>query len=146
MKFIIYVISILLLFSCSIYKPIEFKEFKDYSFSSEKGCNPICVKLSFYNPNFYNVTIKSAKIKAHLNNDELGFLKLNNQPIFKNNQESVMDLSINTQSKNIQPILSGFLNYFVGKDVKLSVDGSIKVKVLGFSKEIKIDESFHVER
>ena len=77
---------------------------------------------------------------------DLHFLKLNNQPIFKNNQESVMDLSINTQSKNIQPILSGFLNYFVGKDVKLSVDGSIKVKVLGFSKEIKIDESFHVER
>lgn len=146
MKFIIYIISILLLFSCSIYKPIEFKEFKDYSFSFEKGCNPICVKLSFYNPNFYNVTIKSAKIKAHLNNDELGFLKLNNQPIFKNNQESVMDLSINTESKNIQPILSGFLNYFVGKDVKLSVDGFIKVKALGFSKEIKIDESFHVER
>ena len=146
MKFVIYVISILLLFSCSIYKPIEFKEFKDYSFSSEKGCNPICSKLSFYNPNFYKVTIKSAKIKAHLNNEELGFLKLNNQPIFKNNQESVMDLSINTESKNIQPILSGFLNYFVGKDVKLSVDGFIKVKALGFSKEIKIDESFHVER
>ena len=57
-----------------------------------------------------------------------------------------MDLSINTESKNIQPILSGFLNYFVGKDVKLSVDGFIKVKVLGFSKEMKIDESFHVER
>ena len=146
MKFVIYVISILLLFSCSIYKPIEFKEFKDYSFSSEKGCNPICVKFSFFNPNFYNVTIKSAKIKAYLNNDELGFLKLNNQPIFKSNQESVMDLSINTESKNIQPILSGFLNYFVGKDVKLSVDGFIKVKALGFSKEIKIDESFHVER
>ena len=48
-----------------------------------------------------------------------------------------MDLSINTESKNIQPILSGFLNYFVGKDVKLSVDGFIKVKALRILKRNK---------
>ena len=112
--------------SCSIYKPIEFKEFKDYSFSSKEGCNPICIKLEFYNPNFYNVGIRSAKIKAHINNDELGILKLNNQPILRANQESILDFSINTESANIQPIFSGVLKYFIGKDVKLSIVGNIK--------------------
>ena len=37
----------------------------------------------------------------------------------------------------IQPMLSGFLNYFIGNDIILSLDGVIKVKAFGLSKEIK---------
>ena len=146
MKFILWGILFSLFCSCSIYKPIEFKEFKDYSFSSKEGCNPICIKLEFYNPNFYNVGIRSAKIKAHINNDELGILKLNNQPILRANQESILDFSINTESAHIQPIFAGVLNYFLGKDLKLSIVGNIKVKVLSLTKDIKIDEVYKLGR
>ena len=45
--------------SCSLYKPLEFKGMEDYSFSEQDGCNPICVELSFFNPNPYNIVLKS---------------------------------------------------------------------------------------
>ena len=45
-------------------------------------------------------------------------------------------------NKKIQPILSGFLNYFIGNDIIFSVDGVIKVKALGLSKEIEVEKVF----
>jgi hypothetical protein len=54
-------------------------------------------------------------------------------------------LSLNTEAKSIQPILSGFLNFFIGKEVELSVDGVIKVKAMGLSKNIQIERSFKIK-
>ena len=146
MRNISFCFLIFFLTACKAYKPIQFKGIDDYSFSSDKGCNPICVTLMLYNPNPYNVSFKSALLKANLDDDDLGYLKLSNPSTLKKKNISFLELSIDSDVKKIQPMLSGFLNYFVGKEVKLYVDGFIKVKALGFSKEIKIDESFHVER
>ena len=73
------------LIACKVYKPIQFKGIEDYSFSSDKGCNPICVTLGLYNPNPYNVSFKSALIKANLANDDLGYLKLSKSSTLKKN-------------------------------------------------------------
>jgi hypothetical protein len=145
MKLFLTVLFFFLLVSCNIYQPVEFEGIDDYSFSSENGCNPICISLEFYNPNFYNVAIKSAKIKASLSKDDLGFLNLKDYYILKKKQNSVIELSLNTEAKSIQPILSGFLNFFIGKEVELSVDGVIKAKAMGLSKNIQIEKSFKIK-
>ena len=135
-----------LLISCKIYKPIQFKGIEDYSFSSEKGCNPICVTLGLYNPNPYNVSFKSAIIEANLGNDELGYLKLSNPSTLKKNDISFLELSVDSDAQKIQPILSGFLKYFIGDEIILSVDGIINVKALGIPKELKVKKSFDLKK
>ena len=137
---------IFFLISCKVYKPIEFKGIDDYSFSSDKGCNPICVTLGLYNPNPFNVSFKSALIQANLDNDDLGFLKLNKPSILKKNDVSFLELSIDSDPQKIQPMLSGFLNYFIGNDIVLFIEGVIKVKALGFSKEIQVKKSFKLKK
>jgi LEA14-like dessication related protein len=132
--------------SCKIYKPVEFKGIEDYSFSSQTGCNPICLTLELYNPNPYNVSFKSAIIKANLDNDDLGYLKLTKPSILKKKNVSLLELSIGSDVKKIQPMLSGFLNYFVGKDIALSIDGLIKVKALGLAKELKVKKTFILKK
>ena len=77
--------------------------------------------------------------------DDLGFLNLKDYYILKKKQNSVIELSLNTEAKSIQPILSGFLNFFIGKEVELSVDGVIKAKAMGLSKNIQIEKSFKIK-
>ena len=133
--------------ACKAYKPIQFKGIDDYSFfSSDNGCHPVCVTLSFYNPNPYNVSFKSALLKANLDNDDLGYLKLSNPSTLKKKNISFLKLSIDSEIKKIQPILSGFLDYFTGNDIILSIDGVIKVKALGLSKEMELKKSFNLKK
>ena len=137
---------IFFLSACKAYKPIQFKGIDDYSFSSEKGCNPICVTLMLYNPNPYNVSFKSALVKANLDDDDLGYLKLSNPSILRKKNISFLELSIDSDVTKIQPMLSGFLNYFIGNDIILSLDGVIKVKAFGLSKEIEVKKSFELTK
>ena len=146
MRNILLYFLIFFLTSCKVYNPVQFKGIEDYSFSSDKGCNPICVTLSLYNPNPYNVSFKSALIKANLDNDDLGYLKLSNPSTLKKKDISFLELSIDSDVNKIQPMLSGFLNYFIGNDIILSVDGVIKVKALGLSKEIEVKKSFDLKK
>ena len=60
-----------LISSCSLYKPLEFKGMEDYSFSEQDGCNPICVELSFFNPNPYNIVLMSANFKGLLCKEDI---------------------------------------------------------------------------
>ena len=69
--------------SCSLYKPLEFKGMQDYSFLEEDGCNPICVELNFFNPNPYNIVLKSANVKGLLGKEDIGVLEISNSTSLK---------------------------------------------------------------
>ena len=69
-------------------------------------------------------------------------MKLNNPSTLKKKDISFLELTIDSDVKKIQPMLSGFLNYFIGNDIILSIDGVIKVKALGLSKEIRSEKVF----
>jgi hypothetical protein len=73
-------------------------------------------------------------------------LKLSKPSTLKKNDISFLELSIDSDAQKIQPMLSGFLNYFIGNDIILSIDGIIKVKSLGLSKEIEVKKSFTLKK
>ena len=131
--------------SCSLYKPLEFKGMEDYSFSEQDGCNPICVELSFFNPNPYNIVLKSANVKGLLGKEDIGFLEITDSYVLKKSKISKINLSFSTEIKSFIPIVSGFFSYITGNEVTLLIDGTLKVKALGVSKKIKINESLSVK-
>ncbi|MAT67598.1 MAG: hypothetical protein CL830_04310, partial [Crocinitomicaceae bacterium] len=134
-----------LISSCSLYKPIEFKGMEDYSFSEQDGCNPICVELSFFNPNPYNIVLKSANVKGLLGNEDIGVLEITDSYVLKKSGISKINLSFSTEIKSFIPVVSGFFSYITGNEVTLLIDGTLKVKALGVSKKIKINESLSVK-
>ena len=134
-----------LISSCSLYKPLEFKGMEDYSFSEQDGCNPICVELSFFNPNPYNIVLKSANVKGLLDKEDIGVLEITDSYVLKKSGISKINLSFSTEIKSFIPVVSGFFNYITGNEVKLLIDGTLKVKALGVSKRIKINESLSVK-
>ena len=142
--FAIFILSFLIS-SCSLYKPLEFKGMEDYSFSEEDGCNPICVELSFFNPNPYNIVLKSANVKGLLGKEDIGVLEITDSYVLKKSGISKINLSFSTEIKSFMPVVSGFFSYITGNEVTLLIDGTLKVKALGVSKKIKINESLSVK-
>lgn len=134
-----------LITSCSLYKPLEFKGMEDYSFSEQDGCNPICVELSFFNPNPYNIVLKSANVKGLLGKEDIGVLEIKDSYVLKKSGISKINLSVSTEIKSLIPVVSGFFSYITGSEVTLLIDGTLKVKALGISKKLKINESFSVK-
>ena len=134
-----------LISSCSLYKPLEFKGMEDYSFSEQDGCNPICVELSFFNPNPYNIVLKSANVKGLLGKEDIGVLEITDSYVLKKSGISEINLSFSTEIKSFIPVVSGFFSYITGNEVTLLIDGTLKVKALGVSKKIKINESLSVK-
>ena len=134
-----------LISSCSLYKPLEFKGMEDYSFSEQDGCNPICVELSFFNPNPYNIVLKSANVKGLLGKEDIGVLEITESYVLKKSGISKINLSFSTEIKSFIPVVSGFFSYITGNEVTLLIDGTLKVKALGVSKKIKINESLSVK-
>tara|TARA_B100000965_G_C19481958_1_gene708969 strand:- start:538 stop:978 length:441 start_codon:yes stop_codon:yes gene_type:complete len=131
--------------SCSLYKSLEFKGIEDYSFSEVDGCNPICVELSFFNPNPYNIVLKSANVKGALGKEDIGFLEISDSYLLKKSGISKINLSFSTEIKSFIPVVSGFFSYITGNEVTLIIDGTLKVKALGVSKKININESLSVK-
>ena len=131
--------------SCSLYKSLEFKGIEDYSFSEVDGCNPICVELSFFNPNPYNIVLKSANVKGVLGKEDIGFLEISDSYVLKKSVISNINLSFSTEIKSFIPLVSGFFSYITGNEVILLIDGTLKLKALGVSKKIKINESLSVK-
>ena len=131
--------------SCSLYKSLEFKGIEDYSFSEVDGCNPICVELSFFNPNPYNIVLKSANVKGVLGKEDIGFLEISDSYVLKKSVISKINLSFSTEIKSFIPLVSGFFSYITGNEVTLLIDGTLNVKALGASKKIKINESLSVK-
>ena len=134
-----------LISSCSLYKPLEFKGMEDYSFSEQDGCNPICVELSFFNPNPFNIVLKSANVKGLLGKEDIGVLEITDSYVLKKSGISKINLSFSTEIKSFIPVVSGFFSYITGNEVTLLIDGTLKVKALGVSKKIKINESLSVK-
>lgn len=142
--FFVFILS-LLICSCSLYKPLEFKGMEDYSFSEQDGCNPICVELSFFNPNPYNIVLKSANVKGLLGKEDIGVMEITDSYVLKKSGISTINLSVSTEIKSFIPVVSGFFSYITGSEVTLLIDGTLKVKALGISKKLKINESFSVK-
>jgi hypothetical protein len=134
-----------LISSCSLYKPLEFKGMEDYSFSEQDGCNPICVELRFFNPNPYKIVLKSANVKGLLGKEDIGVLEITDSYVLKKSGISKINLSFSTEIKSFIPVVSGFFSYITGNEVTLLIDGTLKVKALGVSKKIKINESLSVK-
>ncbi len=145
MRLFTIIILSFLICSCSLYKPLKFKGMEDYSFSEEDGCNPICVELSFFNPNPYNIVLKSANVKGLLGKEDIGVLEITDSYVLKKSGISKINLSFSTEIKSFIPVVSGFFSYITGNEVTLLIDGTLKVKALGLSKKIKINESLSVK-
>ena len=144
MKNLFFVLFLIIFSSCSIYKPVEFKGISNYSFSKKDGCKPICIELNIYNPNPYDITFKSAIIKGSVGKHNLGELSFSELYSLKKMTLSNINLRFDSELNSFIPLAAGIFNYFLGSEVVLSIDGILNVKVLGFSKNILINQSISI--
>lgn len=144
MKNLFFVLFLIIFSSCSIYNPLEFKGVNNFSFSKKDGCKPICLELNIYNPNPYDITFKSANIKGSVGKQNLGELNFSESYSLKKMATSNINLRFDSELNSFMPLAAGIFNYISGSEVVLSIDGILNVKVLGFSKNILINQSIAI--
>ena len=72
-------------------------------------------------------------------------MEITDSYVIKKSGISKINLSVSTEIKSFMPVVSGFFSYITGNEVTLLIDGTLKVKALGVSKKIKINESLSVK-
>ena len=141
MKRIFYLVSLVcscLIFSCSTPEAPEYLGFRDFSISAVSlDSSQLFTRLSFYNPNAYNLELKRGDVNVYLDD------KLANHYL--------MDSTINIPKKDtfyvplnlkISPklLISSALSMLMNNNkIKVRLQGSVHVKRKGFTFKVPVN-------
>ena len=131
-----------MLSSCLTYKEVEFngiEQFKVEDFNKEKVT--VSFKANIYNPNNYNIKVKSDNVDVLLSDKIIGTAKIKNKVTLKKESTGLYEIVIDSDLKKIAGgSLFGLVDVLTGKSLTLRFRGNIKVRARGVGKKIAFDE------
>lgn len=132
----------LFLSSCFTYKDVEFngiEKFKVDEFNKEKVT--VSFKANIYNPNNYNIKVKSDQVDVLLSDKVIGQAKIKDKVVLKKETTDLYDVVIESDLKKIAGgSIFGLIDVLSGQSLTLRFRGNIKVRARGLGKKIAFDE------
>ena len=121
--FILIFISLFLL-SCTKFKDLEFKEYRDVKLD-KVGFNKTTLSLSlvYYNPNNFGLELNHTEMDLFINDNYLGHVDQNVQVRVPKRDKFTLPIKIDIDMKNI--IKNGLMGLF-NKEVEIRAKGKIK--------------------
>jgi LEA14-like dessication related protein len=121
--FILIFISLFLL-SCTKFKDLEFKEYRDVKLE-KVGFNKTTLSLSliYYNPNNFGLELNHTEMDLFINDNYLGHVDQNVQVRVPKRDKFTLPIKIDIDMKNI--IKNGLMGLF-NKEVEIRAKGKIK--------------------
>ena len=115
----------LLLASCAIPKPFEYRNFKNFTIQ-KVGFTTTTLKMDlvYFNPNNFELALKTTDIDIFVNDVFLGHTTQEYQISIPRKEEFSMPVSIDLDMKNI---LRNGMNALFSNEVRLKITGSLKV-------------------
>ena len=115
----------LLLASCTVPKPFEYRNFKNFTIQKAGfASSTIKMDLVYFNPNNFGLTLKTTDIDIFINDVFLGHTTQQYQILIPRKEEFSMPVSIDLDMKNI---LRNGVNALFSNEVKLKITGSLRV-------------------
>jgi LEA14-like dessication related protein len=114
----------LLLLSCTKFKDLEFKEYRDVKLD-KVGFNKTTLSLSlvYYNPNNFGLELNHTEMDLFINDNYLGHVDQNVQVRVPKRDKFTLPIKIDIDMKNI--IKNGLMGLF-NKEVEIRAKGKIK--------------------
>lgn len=143
MKNTLLFLSLLFVFtSCFTYKEVQFNGVSDFhvdDINKEKAT--VSFKASIYNPNNYNIKVKSNDLDVLLSDKKVGTAKIKKKVVIKKQTSGDYDVQVDIDLKKFAGGgLFGLAKVLSGKSLSLRVRGFLKVRARGLGKKIEIDE------
>ena len=123
-KFLAGLILVYTLSSCSKPKPPQYAGFENFRIEKASVSNSIlATDVKLYNPNSYNLQLKSANLEVYMNDKYLGRSTLDSLIILPSMDTTTFPLRMQASAKDI---LSGGAKLLLNPDVKIRVTGNAK--------------------
>ena len=122
--FLAFISICLFLFSCSGFKDLEFKEYKDVKLET-LGFNKttLSISLVYYNPNNFGMELNHTEMDLFINDNYLGHVDQNVQIRIPKRDKFTLPIKLDIDMKNIiKNSLMGLFN----KEVEIRAKGKIK--------------------
>jgi len=122
--FLVIISLSLLIFSCTGFKDLEFKEYKDLKLD-KVGFNKTTLSLSlvYYNPNNFGLELNHTEMDLFINDNYLGHVDQNVQVRVPKRDKFTLPIKVDIDMKNI--IKNGLISLF-NKEVEIRAKGKIK--------------------
>ncbi|RYZ30462.1 MAG: hypothetical protein EOO10_02750 [Chitinophagaceae bacterium] len=110
--------------SCSKPKPPEYAGFENFRIEKASINNSIlATDVKLYNPNGYNLQLKSANLEVYMNDKYLGRSTLDSLIILPSKDTAIFPLRMQASAKDI---LSNGAKLLMNPDVKIRITGNAK--------------------
>ena len=120
-----FILLTLLLASCAVPKPFEYRNFKNFTIQKVGfAATTLKMDLVYFNPNNFELALKTTDIDIFINDVFLGHTTQEYQISIPRKEEFSMPVSIDLDMKNI---LRNGMNALFSNEVRLKITGSLKV-------------------
>jgi len=125
LKYLVYLILTLLLFSCASPKELEYRDFKNFEVV-KAGFSATMIKMDlvYYNPNNFGLQLKHTDLDIFIDGNYLGHTIQEQLVVIPNRSEFAVPVKIDVDMKNL--LKNGLVTLF-SNEVSIKVTGSIRI-------------------
>ena len=141
----LYILLLLLLTCCHGFEDVEIGKPEDINITGLKdNVLDLEIKIPVINPGSIGFKIKEADIKTSVNNQYLGRLITDNVIVIPAKSNEIHNLKLKLKIANIIQGVAIILEILNHENIKLQVEGYIKLKSLLVNKKIYIKETLYI--
>lgn len=128
---------VIVLASCSKPQPPQYVGYQNFRLEKASLNNSVLASdIKLYNPNTYNLNLKSASLDVYFNDKFLGHSALDSLIVLPAKDTAVIPLRMNASAKDI---ISNSARLLLNPDVKIRITGSAKAGRSGFYINVPIN-------
>lgn len=130
-------ILIIFLQGCFLYKEVQIRNIRNVELVKfENNALIIEADVDVDNPNFYDIEVVGSELNIFLNDDLLGNATIINELTVNKKTKEAKHLEIRTVYKGkMSTSLRGIFGLALGKEMTIKIDGVVKGKAMGFTRE-----------
>jgi LEA14-like dessication related protein len=137
LRFFTGIALVLLLVSCGKPQPPQYAGYQNFRIEKASFNNSVLASdIKLYNPNAYNLNLKSASLDVYFNDKFLGHSSLDSLIVLPAKDTAVFPLRMTASAKDI---LSNSAKLLLNPDVKIRITGSAKAGRGGFYINVPIN-------
>lgn len=136
----LFLVVVLTLQSCRVYRDVEFKAVKETRFTSFNAKGISCeFEVELFNPNPYKITLMQSDVDLYLEGTRLGKVQLPESAQLNADGKTLMKLSCTAEPASIPKLVGGAIGMVFKKDVVIEGKGSVTAKAFLITKTVAVE-------
>ncbi len=136
----LFLVVILTLQSCRVYRDVEFKAVKETRFTSFNAKGISCeFEVELFNPNPYKITLMQSDVDLYLEGTRLGKVQLPESAQLNADGKTLLKLACTAEPASIPKLVGGAIGMVFKKDVVIEGKGSVTAKAFLITKTVAVE-------